>query len=280
MRLFQHSLIPSLFFASAVTAAVAAIDPECPAATCRSRSTDDVNQPDYLIVGAGGAGLQTALFLLRSPLTASFAVLEKRDTVGSFWKTFPRFDELISINKSVRNETQRFRYDWHSFLESDLGMLDVTTDYFPTGREWHRYMDRVVHETPGLRERIEFGVDVERIASDGTPCLYVKGGGKRCARKRVFVGTGLKLKDEPYLRAIGGIPYSEATRERAMNQRVCMLGNGNSGFDLAQNLIPVADRVTLYGRSPHRLSTVTRYTGDVRVKYLQEISYSSHQSGA
>ena len=43
----------------------------------------------------------------------------------------------------------------------------------------------------------------------------------------------------------------------------------HSAFELAQNLYNVADRVTLYGRSPHRLSAVTRYTGDVRVKYLQ-----------
>ena len=33
--------------------------------------------------------------------------------------------------------------------------------------------------------------------------------------------------------------------------------------------MPVADRVVLYGKESHRLSSVTKYTGDVRVKYLQ-----------
>lgn len=88
-------------------------------------------------------------------------------------------------------------------------------------------------------------------------------------QSRIFVGTGLKMKDEPMLRALGGIPYEESTKERALHKRVCILGNGNSGFELAQNMFSVAERVTLYGRSPHRLSAITRYTGDVRVKYLQ-----------
>jgi hypothetical protein len=55
----------------------------------------------------------------------------------------------------------------------------------------------------------------------------------------------------------------------ARRRRVCIAGNGNSGFEIAQNVYSVADRVTIYGKSPHRLSSVTRYTGDVRVKYLQ-----------
>ena len=141
----------------------------------------DTNIPDYLIIGAGGAGIQTALFLLRSPQTSSFTILEKSNTVGSFWTRFPRFDELISINKSVRNETQRYRYDWHSFLESDLGMMNVTEDYFPKGKDWHRYMERVVDETPGLKERIEYGVEVEQLIvkeeghDNNMHCVQIKG---------------------------------------------------------------------------------------------------------
>ena len=219
-----------LLFAAATTTLVFAADDvdEC----------SDTNIPDYLIIGAGGAGIQTALFLLRSPQTSSFTILEKSNTVGSFWTRFPRFDELISINKSVRNETQRYRYDWHSFLESDLGMMNVTEDYFPKGKDWHRYMERVVDETPGLKERIEYGVEVEQlIVEDGghdnnMHCVQIKGGSKRCALRRIFVATGLRTKDEPYLRALGGIPYAEATKQQAKHKRVCILGNGNSGMSI------------------------------------------------
>ena len=52
-------------------------------------------------------------------------------------------------------------------------------------------------------------------------------------------------------------------------RRVCILGSGNSAFELAQNVYKVAERVVLYGRHAPRLSSVARYTGDVRIKYLQ-----------
>jgi hypothetical protein len=102
-----------------------------------------------------------------------------------------------------------------------------------------------------------------------------------------LVGTGLRPKDEPLFRAMGGIPYSDFTADMAYRSRVCILGNGNSGFETAQNSFAtgkrissisdlswifiyfVADRVVIYGRHAPRLSAITRYTGDVRVKLIQ-----------
>lgn len=231
---------------------------------------NEASWPEYLIIGAGGSGLQTALLLFNRKL--SFQILEKssRDVgAGSFWTHYPRFNELISVNKAVRNETQRYRYDWHSFLECPYaGMRDVSEEYFPSGTDWHKYMN-LVADRSGIKDKIEFDTTVERLATDGSPCVHLTTGEKRCARRRVFVGTGLVEHTDPILEAMGGIPYSKASKERAKARRVCIIGNGNSGHEIAQNVIGVADRVTLYGRSPTRLSSVTRYTGDVRVKYLQ-----------
>lgn len=256
-------LQPPLPCSAAIPTTVGEDDPTCGDGETSSSST----LPEYLIVGAGGSGLQTALLLKEHG--HSYAILEKEDRVGSFWTLFPRFDELISVNKSVRNQTQRFRYDWHSFLSSDVGMLDVTDDYFPRGRDWQRYMARAA-DAAGLD--VEFGIEVAGLATDGTPCVHLaprSGGGRRCASRRVFVGTGLVEAVEPILEAMGGILYGRATLDRARRRRACILGNGNSGHEAAQNMVPVADRVTIYGRRPMRLSAVTRYTGDVRVKYLQ-----------
>lgn len=142
---------------------------------------------------------------------------------------------------------------------------DVSKDYFPSGNDWHRYMNMVVTEN---NLNIEYGTQVERLAMDGTPCVYLIDGTKRCAKYRVFVGTGLKEKDEPYLQAIGGIPYSKMTKEIAVGKKVCILGNGNAGYEVAQNVFGVAESVVISGKHPTRLSSVTKYTGDVRAKFL------------
>jgi hypothetical protein len=68
---------------------------------------------------------------------------------------------------------------------------------------------------------------------------------------------------------MGGIPYSKMTRDKARYRSVCILGNGNAGFEVAQNAFDVAERVTIYGKNAACLSSTTQYTGDVRVKFLQ-----------
>lgn len=149
-------------------------------------------------------------------------------------------------------------------LETPVAMWDVSHEYYPTGREWHEYMERVIKEA-GID--VEFNSEVASLATD-SPCVKLVDGSKRCAKYRVFVGTGLRERDERYLRAIGGIRYSDMTVEKAIGKRVCILGNGNAGFEVAQNVFKVADRVIVSGKRPTRVSAVTKYTGDVRVKFL------------
>ncbi len=220
-------------------------------------------QVDYLIVGAGGSGIQMALFLQK--YNYSFQILEKSYTAGSFWTKYPVFDELISVNKRVQNATQRFRYDWHSMLETPVAMWDVSHDYFPTGKDWHEYTNCVV---TNANIDIEYSAEVESLASDGNPCVHLMDGSTRCARYRVFVGTGLKERDERYLRAIGGVRYSDMNKEMAVGKRVCILGNDNAGFEVAQNVFKVANRVIISGKCSTSLGSITKYTGDVRVKFL------------
>ena len=229
---------------------------------------DTTSFPDYLIIGAGGSGIQTALLLEK--LGRSYEILEKSSQVGNFWLQYPRFRELISVNKWVRNSTQRMRYDWHTMLETPLHFRDVTSseDYFPKADDYQFYMEQIVKRS---NLKISFGMEVLQLMTDDKPCVIMNDANrtKRCARHRIFVGTGLKEKKQPFLEALGAIPYSKATKQLAYHRRVCILGNGNSGFEIAQNVHHVADRVTMYGRHPHRFSAITRYTGDVRLKSAQ-----------
>lgn len=173
------------------------------------------NAVDYLIIGAGGGGIQTAILLQKYGHTVQ--ILEKNHAAGSFWTKHPRFQELISVNKNVQNETQRYRYDWHSFLHTSIKMWDVSTDYFPSGIDFYNYMNRVVKDA---KIDVQYGVEVVGLGnSDDEPCVTLLNGSSVCAKYRVFVATGLKEKDERYLEAMGGIKYTKMTKDLAVGKR-------------------------------------------------------------
>ncbi|MEU8386157.1 NAD(P)-binding domain-containing protein, partial [Streptosporangium sp. NPDC048865] len=55
------------------------------------------NALDYVVIGAGPAGLQLGYFLGREG--RSYLILEAGPGPGTFFRTFPRHRQLISINK-------------------------------------------------------------------------------------------------------------------------------------------------------------------------------------
>src|SRR5882762_5159954 len=63
-----------------------------------TRESSVVDQSvDYLVVGAGPAGLQLAHFLHRAGL--DYQVVEAGNGPGTFFTRFPRHRQLISVNK-------------------------------------------------------------------------------------------------------------------------------------------------------------------------------------
>jgi hypothetical protein len=54
---------------------------------------------DYLIIGAGPAGLQLGYFLERSG--RDYLILEAGSHPGTFFRKYPRHRQLISINKTA-----------------------------------------------------------------------------------------------------------------------------------------------------------------------------------
>ncbi len=79
---------------------------------------------DYLILGAGPAGLQLGYYLDRA--RRRYVLLEEGDSPGTFFKTMPRHRRLLSINKIHTGHDDpelNLRWDWNSLL---------TDDYEPT----------------------------------------------------------------------------------------------------------------------------------------------------
>ena len=210
---------------------------------------------------AGYAGIQAALSLQHYGIT-DYVVLEQHSEVGSFWKSFPLFRELISVNRKVPNEEHALRYDWHTLLHAPLSLQNVTESFFPQRAHIVEYLTRI---SKGLN--IVFNKTVTSI--EAGPCVQLASGEQICARKRLLIGTGLRFKQQDWYEAIGAVPYSRVVREMARGQSVCILGNGNSAFEVAQNVYDIAERLVIVGKHPARINTITHYTGDVRIKYLQ-----------
>lgn len=79
---------------------------------------------DYLVIGAGPAGLQLGHLLERAG--RDYLILEGGEAPGSFFRTFPRQRRLISINKprtGWQDAELRLRMDWNSRLSDQPNLL-------------------------------------------------------------------------------------------------------------------------------------------------------------
>src|SRR5215472_12991848 len=98
---------------------------------------------EYLIIGAGPAGLQLGYFLKQTG--HDYLILEAGSTPGTFFRTFPRHRRLISNNKVHTGWTDpelNLRMDWNSLLSHDqsLRFTRYSERYFPPADDLVRYL--------------------------------------------------------------------------------------------------------------------------------------------
>ncbi len=70
---------------------------------------------DYLIIGAGPAGLQLGYYLEQAK--RDYLILESSDSSGAFFQQYPRHRTLISTNKvhtGYDDPEINLRWDWNS----------------------------------------------------------------------------------------------------------------------------------------------------------------------
>lgn len=133
---------------------------------------------DYLVIGAGPAGLQLAYFLQQRG--RDYLVLERGESAGHFFKTYPRHRMLISINKcNTGYDTlePRLRWDWNSLIGDDDApwFSQRSRKYFPGADDmvaylddWSRHRDfRIRYQTTVTEVRRGEGGLFEVSASDG-----------------------------------------------------------------------------------------------------------------
>lgn len=225
---------------------------------------------EYLILGAGPAGLQMGHHLSRAG--HSYLILEAGDSPGSTFKQFPRHRTLLSINKvytGYEDPEINLRFDWNSILDDDgkgeLLFKQYSREYFPAADDLVRYLGDYA-EFYGLNVRCNTRVlRIEKPHAGQFRLTDAEGNTYSC--RRLIVATGAS---KPYVPRIPGIELAEnyadvsVDREDFINQRVLILGKGNSAFETADNLIPTTALIHVASPNPVRLAWKTHYVGHLR----------------
>ncbi|HEV3358920.1 MAG TPA: NAD(P)-binding domain-containing protein [Pseudonocardiaceae bacterium] len=221
---------------------------------------------DYLVVGAGPAGIQLAHDLDRAG--RDYLVVEAGAAPGMFFGTYPRHRTLISINKvhtGYDDPELRMRMDWNSLLSDneDLLFTRYSKKFLPPAESLLRYLADFVEAT-GIKVR--FNTRVSRISRPGDFRVELESGEEITAR-RVIVATGVGLPNIP---DIPGIEHAEQYADVSVDpdeftdQKVLVIGKGNSAFETADNLLETAAVIHVAGPSPLKLAWRTHFVGHLR----------------
>jgi thioredoxin reductase len=221
---------------------------------------------DYLIIGAGPAGLQLGYFLAKAG--RSYRILEAGPSPGSFFRTFPRHRRLISINKrytGFQDPEVNLRTDWNSLLCDDPSLLFTrySERYFPEADEMLRYLGDFAR---AFELDVQYDTRVVRV-SRARGFRIEDERGRIYETERVIVATGVS---KPYIPEIPGIEHAElygsvsVDPKDFVNQRVLIIGKGNSAFETADNLVETAAVIHVAGPSPVRMAWKTHYVGHLR----------------
>ena len=232
-----------------------------------------MKQLDYLIIGGGPAGLQLAYCLEQEE--RDYLVLESEDRVGRFFELYPRHRKLLSINKRFTgydddDQEGKLRYDWNSLICDDpqMAFTNYSTEYFADSRDYARYLRDYAAR---FDLRIQYNTRVERIDENASDedwkYTVTTNDGEQIACKALVVATGVW---KPYIPDIPGIELTENYMDCSIDpadyadQKVLIIGKGNSAFETANHLCDVTRVTHLCSPSPIKFAWQTHFFGHLR----------------
>jgi thioredoxin reductase len=231
---------------------------------------------DYpvVVVGSGPGGLQTSYCLTR--LGVEHAVLSRDEGPAGMFRRFPIFQRLLSWSKPdapFQPGTREFEWYDHNSLLADEPKQQALVPRFmdrsfmvPSRPEMEQGLAAFA-ERAGVIVRYGCRWEATRREDDGRIMLVTSDGEYSC-RAAVFA---LGVTD-PWKSPIPGIEhvphYAETKQPREyQGRRVFVIGKRNSGFEIADGLLPWARQVIL--GSPRPVQTAVIALASVRVRYLQ-----------
>jgi len=222
---------------------------------------------DYLIIGAGPAGLQLAALMERDG--RDYTVLERGDRPGTFFTRYPRHRQLISINKVYTGYSDpelNLRMDWNSLLSDDPDLLfgRYSEEYFPRADDFVRYLGDFADRT-GVR--VEYGTEVVGVSRADGLFTVRDATGRTWQARRLVVATGVSRLNEPDIPGVGlaeRYDTFDTDPQSFVNQRVLVIGKGNSAFETAESLMAKAAVIHVAGPHSLKMAWKTHFVGHLR----------------
>ena len=237
---------------------------------------------DVVVVGSGPGGLQTAYSLARTGISRC-AVISRDSAPGGMFRRLPVYQRLVSWTKpDAPFERGTREYEWydHNSLVGDEREHQALQPEF---------MDRAF-DVPARHEmeaalvefakrggvRVRYGCEwLSTRRDDSGFVLETSDGEFRCRVCVLAIGV-----TEPWIPPIPGLeaaPHYVAANlpERYQGKSVFIVGKRNSGFELAQGLLPWARRIVL--GSPRPVDTAMLAFSPITVRYLSP--YAEHIRG-
>jgi thioredoxin reductase len=236
---------------------------------------------DYpvVVIGSGPGALQTSYSLTR--LGVEHAVISADPAPGGMFRRWPFFQRLLSWTKPhapvPRGSRAYERYDWNSLLGEtpetraiQPGLMDGTS-YFPSRPEMESNLVAFA-ERAGITVRYDCrwtGTAIEETPAGRRYGIQTTDGQYRAEVIVVAVGVA-EPRTPPGPASEFSHHYADVrSAETYADKRVLIIGKQNSGFELANGLLPWARQLVLVSPSHAKLSVDTRSLVGVRARYVQ-----------
>ena len=221
---------------------------------------------EYIIIGAGPAGLQLGYYLERAG--RDYLILEAADAPGEFFRKYPRHRKLLSINKlytGYDDAELNLRWDWNSLLcdDKDFSFRNYSKEYFPDASDLVSYLQDFARK---YELNIACNREVKRVKRDENFILETNQG-ETLQCSKLIVASGIQKHRIPSIKGIEhSVPYSEVSvnPEDFINKKVLIIGKGNSSFETAENLIGTTASIHIVSPEPLQMSWQTHFVGHLR----------------
>jgi thioredoxin reductase len=205
------------------------------------------------------------------------AILSADERPAGMFRRFPFFQRLISWSKPYapfERKTREYEwYDWNSLLgeePADRALVPEFMDgtsYFPSRPEMQRGLEAFA-ERGGVRVR--YGCRWEGTRRDGDGFTLATSDGEYSCEVLV-VAVGMTEPWKPDIPGLDLVPHYVETEEPETyaDRRVFVIGKRNSGFEIADGLLPWARQIVLGSPRPAKLSIIVASVAAARARYMQ-----------